>query len=270
MAYLAVAVPAAFFWRSREFKGYWEGKCVSPNRYLRGMLILWLTIEVGGVVALVGCFVSGSLLPNLLPAMVAFMHGTQARARVVAPGADAPQALPRVLVAHTGAEPGAASVRPLPTLPWLKPRRWSQITINALRHALAHEFSRHVGEVVVADTGDETRDALESVFVDFEELPAVADLPAAAMRSGRLRAYVPGANPARRAPGRTRGRQQHRGRDVRRRRCGGIRPLGDAGRDRLRRSGKITQQESLCVQRDLLANGMESSCPTGRLVVIFQ
>ena len=73
MAYLAVAVPAAFFWRSREFKGYWEGKCVSPNRYLRGMLILWLTIEVGGLVSLVGCFVSGSLLPNLLPAMVAFM-----------------------------------------------------------------------------------------------------------------------------------------------------------------------------------------------------
>ena len=37
------------------------------------MLILWLTIEVGGVMALLGCLVSGSLLPNLLPAMVAFM-----------------------------------------------------------------------------------------------------------------------------------------------------------------------------------------------------
>jgi hypothetical protein len=73
MAYLAVAVPAAFFWRSREFKAYWQGHCVSPNRYLRGMLILWLTIEIGGIMALIGCFVSGSLLPNLLPAMVAFM-----------------------------------------------------------------------------------------------------------------------------------------------------------------------------------------------------
>ena len=73
MAYLAVAVPAAFFWRSREFKAYWEGNCVSPTRYLRGMLILWLTIEVGGIMALVGCLVTGSLLPNLLPAMVAFM-----------------------------------------------------------------------------------------------------------------------------------------------------------------------------------------------------
>jgi hypothetical protein len=73
MAYLAVAVPAAFFWRSREFKAYWEGKCVSPARYLRGMLTLWLAIEVGGVMALAGCLVSNGLTPNLLPAMVAFM-----------------------------------------------------------------------------------------------------------------------------------------------------------------------------------------------------
>ena len=73
MAYLAIAVPAAFFWRSREFKAYWEGKCVSPARYLRGMLTLWLAIEVGGIMALAGCLVSHSLTPNLLPAMVAFM-----------------------------------------------------------------------------------------------------------------------------------------------------------------------------------------------------
>ena len=73
MAYLAVAVPAAFFWRSREFKAYWEGKCVTPAHYLRGMLIIWLTLEIGGIMALVGCLVSQSLTPNLLPAMVAFM-----------------------------------------------------------------------------------------------------------------------------------------------------------------------------------------------------
>jgi hypothetical protein len=73
MGYLAIAVPAAFFWRSREFKAYWEGKCVSPARYLRGMLTLWLAIEVGGIMALAGCFVSNGLTPNLLPAMVAFM-----------------------------------------------------------------------------------------------------------------------------------------------------------------------------------------------------
>jgi hypothetical protein len=73
MGYMAVAVPAAFFWRSREFKAYWEGKCVAPGHYLRGMLIIWLTIELGGLMALAGCIATGSLLPNLLPAMVAFM-----------------------------------------------------------------------------------------------------------------------------------------------------------------------------------------------------
>ena len=73
MAFLAVAVPAAFFWRSREFKSYWDGQPVTPSHYLKGMLIVWLTLEVGGLMALAGCLMTGSLLPNLLPAMVAFI-----------------------------------------------------------------------------------------------------------------------------------------------------------------------------------------------------
>ncbi|HEX8524037.1 MAG TPA: hypothetical protein VF669_17420 [Tepidisphaeraceae bacterium] len=73
MAYLAIGVPASFFLRSREFKAYWKGKCVSPGHYLRGMLSVWLTMEIGGIAALVGCLVTQSLLPNLLPALVAFM-----------------------------------------------------------------------------------------------------------------------------------------------------------------------------------------------------
>ena len=73
MGYLAIAVPAAFFWRSREFKAYWDGQVVSPNRYLRGMLTIWIATEIGGLMALIGCFVTESMLPNLLPAMVAFI-----------------------------------------------------------------------------------------------------------------------------------------------------------------------------------------------------
>ena len=73
MIYMAVAIPAAFFWRSHEFKCYWDGCVVSPRNYLKGMLIVWLTMEVGGMMALAGCLVTRSLLPNLLPAMVAFM-----------------------------------------------------------------------------------------------------------------------------------------------------------------------------------------------------
>ena len=32
-----------------------------------------MAIEIGGLIALVGCFLSNSLMPNLLPAVVAFM-----------------------------------------------------------------------------------------------------------------------------------------------------------------------------------------------------
>jgi hypothetical protein len=73
MAYLALAVPASFFLRSREFKSYWSGKCVTPAHYLKGMLSVWITMEIGGLLALTGCLVTESLLPNLLPALVAFI-----------------------------------------------------------------------------------------------------------------------------------------------------------------------------------------------------
>ena len=73
VAYLVTAVPISFFFRSHVFKAYWTGECVSPRNYLRGMLAMWLTIEVGGIIALLGCITTQSLLPNLMPALVAFM-----------------------------------------------------------------------------------------------------------------------------------------------------------------------------------------------------
>ncbi len=73
MAYMAIAVPLAFFWRSHYFKAYWRGDVVPPRAYLVGMLTLWITMEIGGLLSLVGCLVSHSLLPNLLPALVAFV-----------------------------------------------------------------------------------------------------------------------------------------------------------------------------------------------------
>jgi hypothetical protein len=73
MAYMAIGVPAAFFWRSRMFRGYWAGDIVSPKDYLMGMVTIWIALEIGGVMALLGCIVSGTLLPNLLPALLAFM-----------------------------------------------------------------------------------------------------------------------------------------------------------------------------------------------------
>ena len=49
------------------------GKVVSPGAYLRGMLTVWLACEIGGIIALIGCLVTRTLLPNLLPALVAFI-----------------------------------------------------------------------------------------------------------------------------------------------------------------------------------------------------
>jgi hypothetical protein len=72
-AYLLVVVPASFFWRSRLFKPYYSGQPIAPANYLYGMLAMWVALEFGGIIALLGCFVTGSLLPCLLPALVAFM-----------------------------------------------------------------------------------------------------------------------------------------------------------------------------------------------------
>jgi len=71
--YLLVAVPGSFFWRGHVFKAYWTGHTVSPRKYLIGMMSIWLALEIGGIFSLAGCFVENSVLPNLLPALVAFM-----------------------------------------------------------------------------------------------------------------------------------------------------------------------------------------------------
>lgn len=73
MLYLIVAVPLSFFARSRLFKAYWTGEPVAPKNYLAGMLIMWVSLEVGGLLALSGCLVDRSLVPNLVPALVAFV-----------------------------------------------------------------------------------------------------------------------------------------------------------------------------------------------------
>ena len=71
-----VAGPIAFWLRSRLFRAYWRGEAVSPRHYLQGMLIVWITFELGGLLSLIGCLASNSLLPCLLPALAAFMFFT--------------------------------------------------------------------------------------------------------------------------------------------------------------------------------------------------
>ncbi|HEX4123444.1 MAG TPA: hypothetical protein VHY37_01870 [Tepidisphaeraceae bacterium] len=73
MAYLALVVPAAIFWRSHVFKSYWKGVPVAPSAYFGGMLTVWIALEVGGILSLVGCMASNSMMPCLIPAAVAFV-----------------------------------------------------------------------------------------------------------------------------------------------------------------------------------------------------
>lgn len=71
--YLILAVPGALFWRRHVFKAYWDGVSVSPQNYVNGTVTVWVALEIGGIFSLVGCIVTHSLVPCLLPALAAFM-----------------------------------------------------------------------------------------------------------------------------------------------------------------------------------------------------
>jgi len=73
VVYMVLVVPGSFFVRSRFFKEYWEGRPVPPAAYLKGMYIVWIALEIGGLLSLTGCLFSRSLVPGLMPAIAAFM-----------------------------------------------------------------------------------------------------------------------------------------------------------------------------------------------------
>jgi len=73
LLWLAIAVPLGFFLRRRYFRPWWSGGTVPPTDYLRGMCAIWVAPEIGGLIALTGCIVSGTVIPNLLPAGIAFL-----------------------------------------------------------------------------------------------------------------------------------------------------------------------------------------------------
>jgi len=120
-------------------------------------------------------------LPHGDAATIAFQRSPHAHARIVSVDAVAARAMPGVLAVYSGADLAAAGVMPMPTSPGFK-RADGRTTVSAPRRALAHEFARFVGEpvvAVVAATREQARDAIDSVLVDYEELPAVVDMTAA-------------------------------------------------------------------------------------------
>ena len=111
----------------------------------------------------------------------AFVRSPHAHARIGAIDATAALALPGVVAVHTGAELVAAGVKPFAFPPSFKRPDGSPATAPP-RRALAHEVVRYVGEavaLVVADSPAAARAAADLVAVDWEPLPAVADLDAA-------------------------------------------------------------------------------------------
>lgn len=74
MILIAAGVPLTFYARSRlYFYGYWSGRTVTPGEYLRGMVLTWTVIEIAGVLSLLGCIMTGELMPNIMPALLAFV-----------------------------------------------------------------------------------------------------------------------------------------------------------------------------------------------------
>jgi len=73
MAYLAIGIPAGFFFRSRMFHRYYDSQPVPPNRYLLGAVTVWTILEIGGLLSLAGVWYARSFTPNIIPALVAFV-----------------------------------------------------------------------------------------------------------------------------------------------------------------------------------------------------
>ncbi len=114
---------------------------------------------------------------------MALLRSPHAHARLGQVDVSAARAMPGVLAVYTGADLVAAGVAPLPGPPPLFKRPDGADMAVAPRRLLAHEAVRFVGEpvaAVVAATREAAYDALEAISVDYDELPAVTDVRAAA------------------------------------------------------------------------------------------
>ncbi|MCW5665495.1 MAG: xanthine dehydrogenase family protein [Piscinibacter sp.] len=114
-----------------------------------------------------------------------FLRSPVAHARIRSVDTASARALPGVLAAWSGADLAAAGVQPMPNeVPF--PRPGGQPGATAVRHVIATDRVRYVGEAVaavVAESRQAALDAAEAVMVDYEDLPAVAD-PLAAIAPG--------------------------------------------------------------------------------------
>ncbi len=126
-----------------------------------------------------GRFVEDAPQPNQAHAV--FVRSPYAHARITAIGVEAARAAPGVVAILTHREMDAAGVGSTSVNPPLVGRDGKKL-VMPFRPALAGERVMYAGEavaLVVAETQTQAQDAAELVAVDYQELPAVADLRAA-------------------------------------------------------------------------------------------
>ena len=71
MVYLLVALPAALLIRFYVFRGLRRGRPVLPRAYYIGMLIVWVVVAAAGLASELACVATATLVPNVLPALLA-------------------------------------------------------------------------------------------------------------------------------------------------------------------------------------------------------
>ncbi|MGO4171097.1 xanthine dehydrogenase family protein molybdopterin-binding subunit [Bosea sp. TAF32] len=123
-----------------------------------------------------GHYVDDELVPDVLHAMV--LRSPHAHAAILSVDASAARELPGVHAIYT-----AADIAGLGALPCSLAIAGDAPLIVPTRQALARDCARHVGDpvaFVVAETLDHAREACELIAVDYDILPAVTDLAAAA------------------------------------------------------------------------------------------
>ena len=136
-----------------------------------------------------GRFVDDVTLPGLLHA--AFLRSPHAHARIARLNVKAARTMPGVAAVFTFAEL-APWLKPLPLFGAPPPGLAAAIAFDlrqAAQYALCRDRARHVGEVVamvVADSPARAEDAVARIAVDWEPLPAVVDMVAAAEPGGPL------------------------------------------------------------------------------------
>lgn len=110
-------------------------------------------------------------------AHLSFLRSPHAHAKILSIDASAALEMPGVIAVYTGKDLSDAGVRSLPVAAMF-PRPDGSPAATPPRYPLAVDTVRFVGEAVaaiVAETRDQARDARDAIFVDYEDLPAVAD-----------------------------------------------------------------------------------------------